>query len=130
MIVKQSVKPAFEGAKELAAVIAENSAASTDGNQATEELADMADDILSGVPEPVETPPQTEPAAPTENSADPLEQVRADLIALLGEADSTAALDTLERLMDEGEALGMDIDNDPDMLAASNHITQLLEGEQ
>ena len=31
----------------------EDAAASTDGNQATEELADMADDILSGVPEPV-----------------------------------------------------------------------------
>ena len=100
--------------------------------------ANGATEILTEMSNNTETPPQVdatpeglEPAAViAENSADPLEQVRADLIALLGEADSTAALDTLERLMDEGEALGMDIDNDPDMLAASNHITQLLEGEQ
>jgi len=61
---------------------------------------------------------------------DEVDQVRSDLRALMSVTDTTEAMDSLERLLDEAEAAGIDIENDPDILAASDRITALLEQEQ
>ncbi|MGP9633779.1 hypothetical protein ACT3R7_12000 [Halomonas sp. AOP43-A1-21] len=81
-------------------------------------------------PAPEEQDDSPAPAEP-ESESTPTEEDRisAALQALLSETDSTEAMDTLEKLMDEAEAAGIDIDNDPDMLAASDHVTHLLEQE-
>lgn len=73
-----------------------------------------------------DTGPAPDNEAPTLTGAD---RIGTALQALLSETDTTAAMDALEALMDEAEAAGIDIDNDPNMLAASDHITQLLEQE-
>jgi hypothetical protein len=88
--------------------------------------ADASDNTPTPAPEEQDaTPtPDDEGSEPTET-----DRIGAALQALLSETDSTAAIDALETLMDEAEAAGIDIDNDPNMLAASDHITQLLEQE-
>ena len=58
------------------------------------------------------------------------EAVMNDIRNLMSVTDATEAMDTLERLLDEAEAAGIDIDNDPDVIAASDRITELLEQEQ
>ena len=75
-------------------------------------------------------PPQPQPEPPPEpQAADPLDAIRAEFKAVLQETDSEAAMDVFEKLLDKAEAAGLDIETDPDVVAASNHITALLEQE-
>lgn len=87
---------------------------------------------------PAPAPSEGEPAPAPEEQGEPsnegsepteADRISAALQALLSGTDSTEVMDALETLMDEAEAAGIDIDNDPDMLAVSDHITALLEQE-
>ena len=78
---------------------------------------------------PAPTPEGGEGAEGSDNTPSEVERIGAALQGILQETDSQAAIDAIEQLMDEAEAAGIDIDNDPDMLAASDHITKLLEQE-
>lgn len=97
--------------------------------QASADTAPAASEDEPPAPEEQDDTPA--PAEPEPENTEPTEEDRigAALQALLSETDSTAAIDALEALMDKAEAAGIDIDNDPNMLAASDHVTQLLEQE-
>ncbi|MDX5979553.1 hypothetical protein [Vreelandella alkaliphila] len=97
--------------------------------QASADTATAASEDEPPAPEeqddtPTPTEPEPESSEPTE-----ADRISAALQGLLSGTDSTEVMDALETLMDEAEAAGIDIDNDPDMLAVSDHITGLLEKE-
>lgn len=82
-----------------------------------------------------EQPPSADDATgtgdgnPGQQEGGEVNRISEALQGILQETDSGAAIDALEKAMDDAEAAGIDIDNDPDVAAASDHVTALLEKE-